>query len=84
MKKYQFIQHFPTKFRPLTQNIMVLVFKSTILVQFTMLAPTCCYKIFDYLNMDTHKYYNVITFFASYIVYQWIHLLMYYPIPLLQ
>ena len=39
MEKIQFKQYFPTTFRPLTQKIMVLVYWSTILVHFTMLAP---------------------------------------------
>ena len=38
-KKIQFKQNFATTTRPLTENIMVLVYQSTILTHFTMLAP---------------------------------------------
>ena len=38
-KKIQFKQHHATTFRPLTQKNMVLVYRSIILVHFTMLAP---------------------------------------------
>ena len=37
--KIQFKQHFATTFRPLTKKNMILVYQSTILVHFTMLAP---------------------------------------------
>jgi hypothetical protein len=31
--------HFATRFRPLTQKMMILVYRSTILIHFTMFAP---------------------------------------------
>ena len=35
----QFKQHFAINFKPLIQEMMVLVYRSTILVHFTMFAP---------------------------------------------
>ena len=39
MGKIQSKQHFATTFRPLNKNIMILIYWSTFLVHFTILAP---------------------------------------------
>ena len=45
-KKTEINQHFASTFGPLTKEIMVLVYWSTILVHFTMLTPLFPLQLF--------------------------------------
>ena len=54
--KIQFKQQFATTFRPFTRKIMVLVYQSTILVHFAMLAPK---RMQTYDHDDRFAYFTM-------------------------